>query len=98
MDKKNWVVIKCPHCGAEYLAAEVFMPDDFAGRPDELVRDSLGKIIYADYQEDYEPLASTSFTCEFCNKPFVVEPVISYKVRKEDPEKDFSRDSVSLLD
>lgn len=98
MEKKNWVVIKCPHCGAEYVPAEIFMPGDLIGKPDSVVRDALGKILYADYEEDCEPLATESFICDNCGKPFVVEPVISYKVKKEDEEKDFSTDTVSLLD
>ncbi len=98
MEKKNWVEIKCPHCGATYVPAEIFMPGDFLGKPDSLVKDALGKILYCDYEEGEEPLATESFICDHCGKPFVVEPVISYKVRKEDEEKDFSSDTVSLLD
>ena len=26
-------VIKCPHCQAEYMAAEIFLPDSFLGHP-----------------------------------------------------------------
>ena len=74
------------------------MPGDFLGKPDSLVKDALGKILYCDYEEGEEPLATESFICDHCGKPFVVEPVISYKVRKEDEEKDFSSDTVSLLD
>ena len=74
------------------------MPGDLVGKPDSVVRDALGKILYCDYEEDAEPLATESYICDQCGKPFVVEPVISYKVRKEDEEKDFSTDTVSLLD
>jgi len=74
------------------------MPGDLIGKPDSVVRDALGKILYADYEEDCEPLATESFICDQCGKPFVVEPAISYKVKKEDEEKDFSSDTVSLLD
>jgi RNase P subunit RPR2 len=38
------------------------------------------------------------FTCEYCNKPFVVEATVTYKSREEEPEKDFSSKYVSLLD
>jgi len=74
------------------------MPGDFVGKTDSIVKDALGKVIYVDYLEDYEPLATESFVCDHCGKPFVVEPVISFKTKKEDEERDFSTDTVSLLD
>ena len=92
-------VIKCPHCGAEYLPGEIFMPGSLIGQPDELVKDSLGKIIYEDYSTpEREPAMTEQFVCEYCNKPFVVEATVTYKIQKEAPEKDFSTAYVSLLD
>ena len=92
-------VIKCPRCGAEYLPGEVFLPNAIIGQPDEVVRDSLGKIIYEDYYSvDREPCLTESFTCEYCNKPFVIEAVVSYKTKEETPEKNFKEQYVSLLD
>jgi hypothetical protein len=92
-------VIKCPHCGAEYLPGEIFMPGSLIGQPDELVKDSLGKIIYEDYSTpEREPAMAEQFVCEYCNKPFVVEATVTYKIQKEAPEKDFSTAYVSLLD
>ena len=92
-------IIKCPHCGAEYLPGEIYMPNSIIGQPDEIVKDSLGKIIYEDYSTpEREPSLIESFTCEYCNKPFVIEAAVSYKTRAEAPEKDFSTSYVSLLD
>ena len=92
-------VIKCPHCEAEYLPGEIYMPNAIIGQPDEIVKDSLGKIIYEDYSTpDREPCLTESFTCEYCNKPFVIEATVSYKTKEEVPEKDFSTNYVSLLD
>ena len=90
-------VISCPHCGAQYLPAEIYMPGAILGRPDDLVKDALGKIIYEDYKEGQEPDMIEHFTCEFCNKPFVVEATITYKSMEEEPEKDFSSPYVSLI-
>ena len=62
-------IIKCPHCWAEYLPGEIYMPNSIIGQPDEVVKDSLGKIIYEDYYTvDREPNLTESFTCEYCNK------------------------------
>jgi hypothetical protein len=97
--KKPRNVIRCIHCGAEYLPGEIFMPGSLIGQPDELVKDSLGKIIYEDYSTpEHEPAMTEQFVCEYCNKPFVVEATVTYKIQKEAPEKDFSTAYVSLLD
>jgi hypothetical protein len=92
-------VIKCPHCGAEYLPGEIYMPNSIIGQPDEVVKDSLGKIIYEDYSTpDREPSLTESFTCEYCEKPFVIEAIVTYKAKEEVPEKDFKNQYVSLID
>jgi hypothetical protein len=92
-------LIKCPCCGAEYLPGEVYMPNAIIGQPDEVVRDSLGKIIYEDYfTSEREPSTVEHFTCEYCDKPFIIEATITYKTKEEAPEKDFKNQYVSLLD
>jgi hypothetical protein len=69
------------------------------GQPSEVVRDSLGKIIYEDYEtSDTEPNLIENFICEYCEKPFVVEAIVTYKSKEEAPEKDFTTKYVSLLD
>ena len=97
-NQKKYQVIKCPHCGYELIPSEVFYPEDIiGGRTDSLIRDALGKIIYLEYKEDQEPCHSEQYICDNCDKPFVVEPVVSYKVKKEVEELDFSTDTASLL-
>ena len=92
-------VIRCPHCGAEYLPGEVYLPGALIGQPTDVVRDSLGKILYEDYEpETREPDLTEHFVCEYCDKPFIVEATVTYKTREESPEKDFSTKYVSLLD
>lgn len=95
--KKAWTVIKCPHCGFEYVPAEIFMPGDLVGTPDSIVRDALGKTIYVDYIEDEQPLSVEEYTCDNCGHTFLVEPVVQYKVKKQAEELDFGEESVSLL-
>ena len=92
-------VIKCPHCGAEYLPGEVYLPGALIGQPDDVVKDSLGKILYEDYYTpEREPNTIEHFTCEFCEKPFVIEATVTYKAKEEAPENDFHSQYVSLLD
>jgi hypothetical protein len=75
------------------------MPGSIIGQPDEVIRDSFGKIIYEDYYSDLrEPNMTEHFICEYCDKPFVIEATITYKAMEEAPEKDFSTQYVSLLD
>ena len=91
-------IIKCPHCGAEYLPSEIYMPGATLGRPEDIVKDSFGRILYEDYQEGKEPDMFEHFICDFCNKPFVVEATITYKSFEEEPERDFQSQYVNLLD
>ena len=75
------------------------MPGSLIGQPDEVIRDSLGKLIYEDYYtETRTPDMIEHFTCEYCEKPFVIEAIVTYKTREEAPENDFTTDYVSLLD
>lgn len=96
-NQTTWAVIKCPYCGHQYVPAEIMMPIDFIGKPNTVLRDALGKIIYQDYIEDYEPSQKETYICDSCNHQFIVEPVVTYKVRKEAEELDFQETSVSLL-
>lgn len=92
-------VIRCPHCGSEYLPGEIYMPNALIGQPDEVIRDTFGKIIYEDYfSDDREPCLVEHFTCENCDKPFIVEASVSYKAKVEAPENDFTAQYVSLID
>ena len=48
MKKLN--TIKCPHCGTKYLAGEIYIPQNFIGRPYEVYKDDKGEIV-KDYSE-----------------------------------------------
>lgn len=98
MDQINFQIIKCPHCQYNYVPAEVMHPNDFLGKPISIIRDALGKIIYHEYEEGNEPAQVETYICDGCNKQFVIEPVVTYKARKEIKELDFTETVVSLLD
>ena len=92
-------VIRCPHCGAEYLPGEIYHPGSLIGQPSDVVKDSFGRILYEDYEPaSREPDMMEQFICEYCEKPFVIEATVTYKTREESPENDFSTEYVSLLD
>ena len=89
-------IIRCPNCGAEYLPGEIYLPGSLIGQPEDLVKDSFGKLLYEDYKS--EPAFEEHFTCEYCNKPFIIEATVTFKTKNELPERDFSSEYVSLLD
>lgn len=91
-------IIKCPHCGYEYHPSEIFFPNDFFGKPDSLIKDAIGKILYVDYKDDQAPSFQEHFECENCEKPFIINASVSYSTAKESEEQDFSNPYVSLLD
>ena len=95
--KKNWPVIRCPHCGWEMIPSEIFYPGELIGEAKTVIRDALGKIIYQEYDSDNEPAQVEKYFCDNCDKPFIVEPVITYRVKKEVEELDFTETYVSLL-
>lgn len=97
-DKKKLLII-CPHCGAQYLPGEIYMPGAFIGRPVEVVKDSLGALVYTDYKKvENMPNNSEHFICDYCDKPFEIEasPMI-FKTKKASAETDFSTEYVSLI-
>lgn len=92
-------VIPCPHCGAEYLAGEIFVPGALVGQPrGGIVKDPSGKIVCVDYPDEAEPIKLERYTCDYCGKPFVIEATITYKSLSEDPARDFENPYVSLVD
>jgi len=89
-------IVKCPHCGREYLLGEIYTDRAFTGRPTDIVRDALGKIIYANYV--VEPDYHETYICDGCSKQFVVDAEVSLKSNKEAVELDFTEPAVSLID
>lgn len=69
MKPKQLRVIKCPHCDYEYLPAEIYLPNDFLGKPTNIMRDDYGKIIGYDgiKMNDTE-----TYRCDNCDKMFEV--------------------------
>lgn len=71
-------VIKCPYCGCEYLPSEIFMPNEFLGKPKNIYKNLDGKI------ESYDGVQSLEeyFCCDVCNKNFKVAAHISFNSEK----------------
>ena len=74
MAKKT--TIRCPHCGYEYLPAEIYYPDTFLGYPKNIIRDNDGNIL--GFNGD-DMNTSESFICIGCDKPFNVDASVTFK-------------------
>lgn len=74
MAKKT--TIRCPHCGYEYLPAEIYYPDSFIGDPSDIIRDEAGNIL--GYQGNDVNTVET-FICDKCEKSFSVDASITFK-------------------
>lgn len=97
VDFRGLPVIKCPHCGQQYLPSEIFIPEYLFGKPEDIVKSPTGEIIYLDYQKGKAPELVERYTCDNCDKPFVVEASLSFKAKAEKEELDFSTLSTSLI-
>lgn len=98
VDETKYQVITCPYCGAQYVPAEIYMPEDLVGRTDSVIKDPLGKLMYVDYQEDHEQDLIATYRCDHCDHDFTVEASITFKSKKVDEALDFTNTSSSLLD
>ena len=98
MEVNKSVLIKCPHCGWEYVPAEILYPENLTGKPTSVVRDALGKIIYVGYEEGQKPDFHEKYICDNCGQQFVVETDLVCKTMKEEEALDFQNQSTSLLD
>lgn len=67
--KQKPILIQCPNCGAEYLPAEIYLPNSFVGTPKTIDKDSSGKIIY--FSGNNMNLIE-NYCCDYCKKDFKI--------------------------
>lgn len=91
--KKRTEIIVCPHCGREYLPAEIFVPNGFFGRPKNIEKDYTGRIM--DYSGDSMDL-SESFICDKCEKKFNIATKIQFFTSPADGSEFNEESTVSL--
>lgn len=67
--------IKCPHCGAEYLPAEIFIGQALIGHPTNIIRDENNQLIHWDGKDMdcYEV-----YNCDYCFKDFSVTAALRF--------------------
>lgn len=72
--------IKCPHCGAEYLPVEIFIPEEFFGRPKEIIRRSDNHAVETFFGK--EPDLKERYVCDYCKTPFEVTATMSFETKE----------------
>ena len=79
--------ITCPKCGKEYLPGEIYIPKNFLGQPNTIIRNNQGQI------EDYDGIPmdlEEEFICDSCGAHFKVTASVSFKV-KDLPKYDMTK-------
>lgn len=71
-------VIRCPHCGTEYHPSEIFIPEYLIGRPKDIEKNYLGKIV--NIEMALKPDLKEEFTCEKCFQKLNISAHIRYDV------------------
>lgn len=67
-DLTKHVIIRCPKCGYEYLASEIFYPESLLGSCSDILRDENGKILLLPNGE--EPCLEEEWECDNCGCQF----------------------------
>jgi hypothetical protein len=97
MKNKKLDVVECPHCGAEYLPCEIFIPKAFFGKYKNIIRDENNKIEEViGYAENLEEI----YNCDYCKQTFKVTAKVNYKSDKAsnlDFDTDYSQPIYSQL-
>lgn len=78
---KKIIAIECPYCGAEYLPAEIIVPNSFFGKPTNVERDFNHKII--DYMNTSLDLKDY-YICDYCNNRFNINTKIFFNTTKNE--------------
>ena len=83
---KEYNVVRCPYCGAEYLVSEIFMPESLLDKAYTIHKDENGILEFVDGEQAE---LVESYICDYCNKQFKVEAKVSYVSMKDDVEEEY---------
>lgn len=91
MKQQEVKYIRCPHCGAEYLPAEIFLPNELLGYPTDIEKAYDGKIVSYSGQ----PINTVeSYECDKCGKLFKTRARLTFETEL-DSKYDFNEDYIS---
>ena len=75
---KREIFIKCPHCGAEYLPAEIFYPNSLLGKPADIEKTATGTI---DCYNGSNMNLVEEYMCDNCDTTFAVRAQVNFFTR-----------------
>ena len=73
--------IRCPHCGWEYLPAEIYYANDFLGEPKNIIKTEEGNVLGFD-GEDMN--TEETYYCDHCGKQFKIDASVTFKTSAVD--------------
>ena len=91
---KKFDIIECPICKAQYLPAEIYIPNNFVGKPLYINKDHMTAAI-----EDFSGASMDKvehYICDHCNTPFKIIAKVNFTTIPE-PEIDFSKEYSTSL-
>ena len=86
-------IIKCPSCDYEYLPGEIYLPEQFLGKPKNVERTIEGRID-TNYGTDMN--LKEIYTCDKCGKAFKVSANVSFTT-EVDVTRNFDDDFITDL-
>lgn len=91
--KRKAELIKCPVCGAEYLPAEIYLPNHFLGRPEDIERNNAHRVLnfYGESMNTVE-----HYCCDQCHSPFKVTARVQF-ITEEELDINFNEDYTTTL-
>ena len=81
MKKTNTITISCPNCGRQYLPAEIYIPQEFFGKPNNISRFVDGSI---DTFFGKAMDLNEWYVCDMCDKKFTVKAKVRFDTVLED--------------
>lgn len=87
-------IIRCPNCGAEYTAGEIYLPKCFLGVPKHIERDATTHRILYDMGKPMD--TKETYICNYCDTPFKVSAYVKFNV-EEDTKHNFNKEHTTSL-
>lgn len=91
MRKSDIITITCPSCGRQYLPAEIYIPNEFFGKPNNISRYVDGSI---DTFFGKSLDLNEWYVCDSCNQKFNVSAKIRFETSLEDTFEPLYRTSL----
>lgn len=79
MKEKKFVKVVCPYCGAEYLPAEIYLPNELLGYPKNIIKSADGII---EHFSGTTMNNKEKYNCDYCHKTFEITADIKFRAKE----------------